>query len=63
MKTKSTRTFKIPLEIDIKINKKLVSDGYGLRGKSKWICDAITNFLLEDEGFCLDCIQYADDLV
>lgn len=57
-----TRSFKIPIEIENKINSKLVSDGYSLRGKSKWICDAIEKFLNDDEEFVLDCIEYANDL-
>jgi len=59
----TTRSFKIPVEIEKKMNKKLVADGYGLRGKSKWICDAITHFLTQEREFCIECIEYADDLV
>jgi hypothetical protein len=61
-KTKSTKSFKIPHNLEIKMNKKLVADGYGLRGKSKWICDSLKAFLSEDEDFIMDCIQYVDDL-
>lgn len=58
----TTRSFKIPKDLEIKMNKKIVTDGYGMRGKSRWICDAITLFLSSDESFCLDCIEYADEL-
>ena len=61
--TRTTRSFKLPSEIEDKMNKKLVADGYGLRGKSRWICDAIQHFLQSnDQEFCIDCILYADDL-
>ncbi len=59
---RSTSSFKLPAEIEQKMNQKLVSDGYGLRGKSKWICDAIKSFLSNEDAFCLECIQYADEL-
>lgn len=58
----STKSFKIPSDIELQMNQKLVSDGYGLRGKSKWICDAITKLLTySDEEFVIDCIEYADE--
>lgn len=60
---KTTRSFKIPADIEMRMNKKLVADGYGLRGKSKWICDAITEFLNSSgQSFILECIEYADEL-
>lgn len=62
MKRVTTRSFKIPANIEIKMNKKLVADGYGLRGKSRWICDSIKHFLSKDEEFCVDCIQYTEEL-
>jgi predicted transcriptional regulator len=31
------------------LNVKLVGDGYGLRDKSRWICDAINHFLANEE--------------
>jgi hypothetical protein len=46
------------------MNKKLVSQGYGLRGKSKWICDALTQFLtFSDRDFIIDCIELSEELV
>jgi len=59
---KTTRSFKIPSTIETKMNKKLVADGYGLRGKSKWISDAIKHFLSRELEFCIECVEYADDL-
>lgn len=58
-----TKSFKIPASLEIEINKKLVAEGYGLRGKSKWICDAITQFLnCQDKDFILDCIEFSEEL-
>ncbi len=61
-KPNTTRSFKIPDDLELSLNKKIVSDGYGMRGKSRWICDAIENFLtFSDSEFVLDCIEYADE--
>lgn len=58
----TTRSFKIPADFELKMNQTLVSDGYGLRGKSKWICDAIVSLLtFSDQEFIMDCIEYADE--
>lgn len=44
--SKSTVTsIKINKQAHQELIKKVVDDGYGLRGKSKWIAEAITNFL------------------
>lgn len=59
---KTTGSFKIPSNVEAKMNKKLVADGYGLRGKSRWISDAIAHFLSQEEEFIFDCIEYVDDL-
>ena len=61
-KVYTTRSFKIPADFELKMNQKLVADGYGLRGKSKWICDSIVNLLtFSDQEFVMDCIEYADE--
>lgn len=61
-KENGTRSFKIPAEFEFKINRKLIEDGYGLRGKSRWICDAIVKLLtFSDQEFIMDCIEYADE--
>ena len=58
----ATRSFKITDDLELSLNKKIVSDGYGMRGKSRWICDAIEKFLtFSDTEFVLDCIEYADE--
>lgn len=59
----TTRSFKIPSSLELEMNKKLVSDGYGLRGKSKWICDALTKFLsFPDKDFIVECIEFSEEL-
>ena len=58
----NTTSFKIPDVLAMRMNQKLVSDGYGLRGKTRWICDAIVDFLSNDEDFCIECIQYTDEM-
>jgi len=59
----STKSFKIPASLEMEVNKKLVSEGYGLRGKSKWICDSIEKFLtFSDKDFVIDCIELSEEL-
>lgn len=59
----TTKSFKIPTSLEIEMNKKLVFEGYGLRGKSKWICDSICKFLtFPDKEFILDCIELSEEL-
>ena len=56
-----TKSFKIPASLEKEMNQKLVAENYGLRGKSKWICDAIYKFLtFSDKEFVLDCIELSD---
>ena len=58
-----TKSFKIPSSLEIQIHKRIVEDGYGLRGKSKWMCDTLIAFLTyPDEEFILDAIGYAEEL-
>jgi hypothetical protein len=53
------RTFKIPVSLERQMDMEIVSQGFGLKGKSKWISEAIDEFLtLPDEQFILDCIDY-----
>ncbi len=62
-RSNTTKSFKIPASLEMEMNKKLVSDGYGLRGKSKWICDSICKFLTcPDKDFVLDCIELSEEM-
>ena len=63
IRTGATKSFKIPASMELEMNKKIVSDGYGLRGKSKWISDVLCKFLMcGDDAFVLDCIGYSEEL-
>lgn len=62
-RSNTTKSFKVPASLEMEMHKKLVSEGYGLRGKSKWICDAICKFLtFSDKDFVLDCIELSEEL-
>ncbi len=39
-----TGTAKLPKEVHQRVMEQVISDGYGMRGKSKWINEAMTNF-------------------
>jgi len=43
---KITTTVKLPGPTEIAMLKNVVSEGYGLRGKSKWIEEAVESFLV-----------------
>lgn len=40
-----TTTAKLPKSVQQKLLEKVIGDGYGMRGKSKWIGEAIEHFL------------------
>ncbi len=42
---KKVITVKIPKELDRQLSKRIIDLGYGMRGKSKWLCEAIEKFL------------------
>ena len=53
-----TKSFKIPKVLELEMQKKIISSGYGLRGKSKWICAMIVSFLnFPDDEFIFDSID------
>lgn len=55
-----TTTAKLPKSINQTMLEKIVKDGYGLRGKSKWICEAIQEFLKLDNY--PELTEIADDM-
>lgn len=55
-----TTTAKLPESINQTMLEKIVKDGYGLRGKSKWICEAINDFLKLDNY--PELAEIADDM-
>jgi hypothetical protein len=63
-KNNNAKSFKIPKEIEQQVNLQVIADGYGFRGKSKWISDSIVKLLnFSDEEFIMDCIEYSNDFV
>ncbi len=38
-------TITLPEKLKIDIDRRVISDGYGFRGKSKWVSEAIEDFL------------------
>lgn len=56
-------TVKLPKPIFTRLLNRVVNDGYGLRGKSKWIIDAIERFLeLPNFPELVDIANDMDDL-
>ncbi len=55
------KSFKLPKNIEVEMSQKVIQEGYGMRGKSRWINYAINNFLsLADEEFIFDCLDNAE---
>ena len=59
MKNGVTTSIKLQKELHLKMQKRIISDGYGMRGKSKWILEAIERFLNIPEY--LDFVDIADE--
>lgn len=47
---KSKLTFVIPQSLKQELSERIISDGYGFRGKSKWVVEAIKS-LFEDKNY------------
>ena len=48
---KSSRTtIRLPKQMKMELHSRVVAEGYGLRGKSMWVCESI-NQLVEIDGF------------
>src|SRR5947209_223770 len=45
MNKKLMTSIKLQKVLHYKMQQRIISDGYGMRGKSKWIIEAIENFL------------------
>ena len=60
MPTKSKVAFAVPNSLKNELRERVIKDGYGLRGKSKWISEAIEQ-LLEFRDF-LELIGYSDEM-
>lgn len=44
-----TTSLKLPESLEIKMHQQIVADGYGLRGKTRWIEEAIKEFLSNED--------------
>lgn len=61
MTTKKIMTsIKVQKILNYKMQQRIISDGYGMRGKSKWIIEAIENFLQLPDYPAL--VDIADDM-
>lgn len=45
MSVKSKISFAVPGSMKIEVRTYVIKEGYGLRGKSKWICEAVERLL------------------
>lgn len=55
-----TVTFKLPENLNQRLDEKIIADGYGMRGKSKWIREAIEQFFTYDDF--PELVSIADDI-
>ena len=53
-------TFVVPQVFQQDLREQVIKDGYGMRGKSKWISEAIEN-LLELPNY-IELVQYSDEM-
>jgi hypothetical protein len=60
MRAKTKVSFAVPKSLKSELQQRVISDGYGLRGKSKWVCEAITRLFKYDNH--LELIYYSDEL-
>lgn len=63
MTKKLMTSLKLQKMLHLKMQQQIISDGYGMRGKSKWIIEAIENFLhLPDYPTLVDIADMKDYL-
>lgn len=53
-------TVRFPKRLKVEMQKALAKSGYGLRGKSKWLKDAITTFLRQADF--VDYVEHGIDI-
>lgn len=54
-------TIRVPVELEMDFMKRVISDGYGMKGKSKWVAEAVQYFMkLEDFA---EYVEYAAEAV
>jgi hypothetical protein len=53
-------TVRIPAALEVEFMQRVVTEGYGMRGKSKWVAEAVEMFLeLED---IVEYVEYGEEL-
>lgn len=57
---KTKITFVVPNQLQKELRQQVISDNYGLRGKSKWVSEAIQDFL-KIEHYC-DMVNLGNEL-
>lgn len=60
MDQKTTITFSIPKGMSCEMREQVVKEGYGMRGKSQWVLEAV-NTLLGTEGY-EELVNYSDEM-
>ncbi|MBB71455.1 MAG: hypothetical protein CMF50_03555 [Legionellales bacterium] len=60
MPNKTKVSFAVPTNLKNELQEHVIKDGYGLRGKSKWISEAVES-LFEYNEF-LELISYSDEM-
>jgi len=53
-------TVRIPEELEKEFMQRVITDGYGMRGKSKWVSESIEFFLKLDDF--PEYVEYGEDL-
>ena len=57
----STRiTIRLPVQLDMDFMQRVITDGYGMKGKSKWMSEAILHFMKLDDFE--EYVEYAEEL-
>lgn len=57
---KTKITFNLPKEMNNELREKVVKDGYGMRGKSRWVQESVES-LLVTTGY-EDLVSYSDEM-
>ena len=63
MQKKMMTSIKLQNKLHLQLQQRIIADGYGMRGKSKWIIEAVESLLhLEDYPTLVDIADDMDDL-
>ena len=60
MVAKTKISFVVPHNLKAELHERIIKDGYGLRGKSRWISEAVEELLKYKKFF--DLISYGDEM-